>query len=107
MVDVEESTNEILGDRDPVVVVDFSDGRSYRHDVDLLGDGPLTTRSSESSSGPGGASWKTEFWLATLPPPGPVTFRVRVGKWERWVGSASIEGRRLADAAKRARDLWD
>jgi len=106
VVDIEESTDEILGGPDPQIVVEFSDGRSFRHDLDSYGDGLLHSRASEWSGRDGGASWRKEFWLPSLPPPGPVTFTVTLGQSERWNGSASLEGRRLADAAKRALDLW-
>jgi hypothetical protein len=104
VVCVEQATVDQLSDHlvtSGPVEVRLSDGTVRRSDADRF-EG-LYQWASESSSGPGGASWRGEYWLPGLPPPGPVTFRISVGATS---GAATLDGGAIRHAAGRATDLW-
>lgn len=86
----------------PDVVVEFADETSWRENLDIVGD-VLIRRGSQSSGGAGTASWSTEYWLPALPPPGPTTFRITVGKQS---GAGAVDAALIRAAAERAIDLW-
>jgi hypothetical protein len=94
--------NGALRSAEPRVMVDFSDGRSWKADPDMIGD-CLVPGPRVSSGGSAGASWQTEYWLPALPPPGQVHFSVSVGSA---TGTASVDGASVIAAARRADDLW-
>jgi hypothetical protein len=83
------------------VSVQFADGSSWTDEDRVTGS--LIQLGHSRSSGDGGASWSAEYWLPTLPPPGPVTFLVEL---PGHTGHGTIEGGGIRAAAARAIDLW-
>ena len=87
---------------DVQVSVSFANGSRWQVNEDRVG-GCLIELGHSGSSGDGGASWSTEYWLPALPPPGPVTFIVELpGR----TGQGTIEGDDIRRAAGKAIDLW-
>ena len=90
-------------DAEPRVAVRFSDNRTWAEYPHTPGE-RLVPSGGESSSGPGGASWRREYWIPALPPREQLTFTVTVGSFE---GSATLDGAAIIDASSKATDLWE
>lgn len=100
---VEQAAQDREGEGDePEVIVEFSDGTTWRENLDLVGNS-LFRRSSQSSGGSGGASWSAEYWLRALPTAGPVTFRITVYGLS---GAGHVDAALIRLAAEQAIDLW-
>lgn len=101
---VEQSTEEGPGQQvEPRIAVRFSDNRTWAEFPHTPGE-RLVPCGGESSAGPGGASWRSEYWIPALPPRGEVAFTITVGPVE---GSATLEGAAIVHAASHAIDLWE
>jgi hypothetical protein len=88
---------------EPQIAVRFSDDRTWAEYPHTPGE-RLVPCGSESSSGPGGISWRREYWIPALPPREKVAFTVTIGPIE---GSATVDGAAIIDASGQATDLWE
>ncbi len=88
---------------EPRIAVRFSDNRTWAEYPYTPGE-RLVSCGGESSSGPGGTSWRREYWIPALPPREKLAFTVTVGPVE---GSATLDGAAIVDAASKATDLWE
>ncbi len=88
---------------EPQIAVRFSDNRTWAEYPYTPGE-RLVPCGGESSSGPGGSSWRREYWIPALPPPEKLAFTVTVGSIE---GSATLDGAAIIDASSKATDLWE
>jgi hypothetical protein len=88
---------------EPRIAVRFSDNRTWAEYPYTPGE-RLVPCGTESSSGPGGVSWRSEYWIPALPPRDEVAFTVAVGPIE---GSATLDGAVIIDASSKATDLWE
>jgi hypothetical protein len=93
------------------VGVELADGRKattldphpFGLDDDSDPEGPLLT---QGGGGGGGSSWRFDYWLWPLPPPGPLTFVCE------WPGEgieltrAEVDASAAIEAASRAEELW-
>jgi hypothetical protein len=97
--------------------VQFSDGRkatSYGLGITAPGAG-ATTIGEASAPAPilrprglsgGAARWQVGYWLSPLPPPGDVTLACEWPDLDVGLATASLDGLRIHDAVRRARNLW-
>jgi hypothetical protein len=97
------SEEDVVSNAEPQIAVRFPDGRTWAEYPHTPGE-RLVSCGGESSSGPGGASWRKEYWIPALPPRQNLAFTVTVGPIE---GSATLEGAAIIDASSNATDLWD
>jgi hypothetical protein len=88
---------------EPQIAVRFSDNRTWAEYPYTPGQ-RLVPCGSESSSGPGGISWRREYWIPALPPGKELVFTVTIGPIE---GSATLDGAAIIDASSKATDLWE
>ena len=88
---------------EPRVAVRFSDNRTWAEYPYTPGE-RLVPYEGESTSGPGGVSWRREYWIPALPPSGQVTFTMTVGVLE---SSATLDGAVIVAASTRSTDLWE
>lgn len=88
---------------EPRIAVRFSDRRTWAEYPHTPGQ-RLVPCGSQSSSGPGGISWRSEYWIPALPPREEVVFTVTVGPIG---GSATLDGGVIIDASSKATDLWE
>jgi len=88
---------------EPQIAVRFSDNRTWAEYPYTPGE-RLVPCGGESSSGPGGNSWRREYWIPALPPREKLAFTVTVGPIE---GSATLDGAAIIDASSKATDLWE
>jgi hypothetical protein len=88
---------------EPRMAVRFSDNRTWAEYPYTPGQ-RLVPCGSESSTGPGGISWRSDYWIPALPPHGRLAFAVTVGPLE---GSAALDGAAIIEASSKATDLWE
>jgi hypothetical protein len=88
---------------EPQIAVRFSDNRTWAEYPYTPGE-RLVPCGSESSSGPGGISWRREYWIPALPSREKLAFTVTVGAIE---GSATLDGAAIIEASSKATDLWE
>lgn len=97
-------------ERGPRFGVAFADGRktvagAWLHQTNPgHPEGPILR---QGGGGGGGGSWRTDFWLWPLPPPGPLNW---IAEWsDQGVpeNSVQVDASVLAEAAAEAEQLWE
>ena len=61
---------------------------------------------NSGGGGGGGGSWRQDFWVWPLPPPGPLTFAAEWGDAGIPLTSSEIDSKLLLDAADRAQTIF-